>query len=132
MSLSRVSMPLSGERGTGQERLLPHLAEVVVEHAELSGGHLRVWARARADQAACPWCGHVSAAAQPVCPAAGRCRDRRVVIWLRVRRLFCDDPGCGHKTFAEQVPGLTARGRHARLGRALGCERQIRRVHRCG
>jgi len=32
-----------------------------------------------------------------------------VVIWLQVRRLFCDDPGCARATFAEQVPGLAAR-----------------------
>jgi zinc-finger of transposase IS204/IS1001/IS1096/IS1165 len=32
---------------------------------------------------------------------------RRVVIRLKVRRLFCDDPACPRQTFAEQVPGLT-------------------------
>jgi hypothetical protein len=32
-----------------------------------------------------------------------------VVIRLTVRRLFCADPGCARKTFAEQVPGLTVR-----------------------
>jgi transposase len=32
---------------------------------------------------------------------------REVSIALRVRRLFCDQPGCARKTFAEQVPGLT-------------------------
>ena len=61
-----------------------------------------------------------------VCPACGRSSrrvhsryerrladaaigGRRVVIRLQVRRLFCDDPGCAKTTFAEQVPGLTAR-----------------------
>ncbi|UGT68342.1 transposase family protein [Nocardia gipuzkoensis] len=34
---------------------------------------------------------------------------REVVIVLRVRRLFCDNTGCGRRTFAEQVPGLAAR-----------------------
>jgi transposase len=38
-------------------------------------------------------------------PAGGR----RVVIRLQVRRLFCDALACAKKTFAEQVPGLTAR-----------------------
>ena len=31
------------------------------------------------------------------------------MIWLRVRRLFCDEPACKKRTFAEQVPGLTVR-----------------------
>ncbi|MFC9083815.1 transposase [Streptomyces sp. NPDC057062] len=34
---------------------------------------------------------------------------RPVLIDLMVRRLFCDGPSCGRRTFAEQVEGLTAR-----------------------
>lgn len=34
---------------------------------------------------------------------------RPVLIGLSVRRLFCDSPGCGRRTFAEQVEGLTVR-----------------------
>jgi transposase len=34
---------------------------------------------------------------------------RRVEIRLRVRRFFCDGQGCGRRTFAEQVAGLTTR-----------------------
>ncbi|GAA2056975.1 hypothetical protein [Nocardiopsis rhodophaea] len=30
-----------------------------------------------------------------------------MLVHLRVRRFFCDDPGCAKRTFAEQVPGLT-------------------------
>ncbi|MFE6946653.1 hypothetical protein [Streptomyces chartreusis] len=32
-----------------------------------------------------------------------------MLIGLSVRRLFCDGPGCGRRTFAEQVEGLTVR-----------------------
>ncbi len=34
---------------------------------------------------------------------------RPVLIGLSVRRLFCDSPNCGRRTFAEQVEGLTVR-----------------------
>ncbi|GEC07968.1 hypothetical protein SSP24_56230 [Streptomyces spinoverrucosus] len=34
---------------------------------------------------------------------------RPVLIELSVRRLFCDSPSYGRRTFAEQVEGLTAR-----------------------
>jgi transposase len=34
---------------------------------------------------------------------------RGVEIRLRVRRFFCDGEGCGKRTFAEQVAGLTTR-----------------------
>ena len=95
--------------------------------------------------------GHVPRAGAAVCPACGRSSrrvhsryerrladaaigGRRVVIWLQVRRLFCDEPGCEKRTFAEQVPGLTARyarkttllagdaaGHRGGAGRAGGC-----------
>jgi len=34
---------------------------------------------------------------------------QEVLIRLRVRRLFCDNTDCAKKTFAEQIPELTAR-----------------------
>lgn len=34
---------------------------------------------------------------------------REVLVTLRVRRWFCDHPGCQKRTFAEQVTGLTVR-----------------------
>ena len=46
-------------------------------------------------------------------PASGR----RVTIHLRVRRFVCVAPECALRTFAEQVPGLTAR--YARASVAL-------------
>lgn len=35
--------------------------------------------------------------------------DRPLHIDLSVRRLYCENPACAKKTFAEQVPGLTVR-----------------------
>jgi hypothetical protein len=40
--------------------LLPHLAGVIVEKAELDGTWLCIWARARAEEAACRGCGRRS------------------------------------------------------------------------
>jgi transposase len=34
--------------------------------------------------------------------------SRRVVLRLRVRRFFCDNPNCPARTFAEQVAGVTS------------------------
>jgi hypothetical protein len=59
VSLSQVSGCLSCQHGISLERLLPHLAGVVVEAAELAGS-LCLWARARADHAVCPRCGQMS------------------------------------------------------------------------
>jgi transposase len=100
--------------------LFPHLARVSVERVFLAGRSVRIQASTRGQQAACPACGAVS----------GRVHSRywrwlsdtavagqETMIVLRVRRFFCDNPGCGKKTFAEQVPGLTSR--HGRRSTGL-------------
>jgi zinc-finger of transposase IS204/IS1001/IS1096/IS1165 len=89
--------------------LLPHLAGVIIEEVAAATGLLLVLARARAGEAACPACGAVSGRVHS--RYARRLADaaiggRRVVIRLAVRRFFCPAPGCKHRTFAEQVPGL--------------------------
>ncbi|MEU6603792.1 transposase family protein [Streptomyces shenzhenensis] len=61
---------------------------------------------------ACPDCGRESARVhsryvRTLADAADG--GRPVLIGLAVRRLFCDKPSCGRRTFAEQVEGLTVR-----------------------
>jgi transposase len=106
------------------ELLLPHLAGVVVEAAELAGGRLCVWVRARADRGACPRCGQPSGRVHSRygrrladAPIGGQ----QVLIRVVARRFFCGNPGCGAVTFAEQIEGLTSRRarRAPPLGRAL-------------
>jgi len=94
------------------ERLLPHLSGTVVEAAELAGGRLCIWARARAEATACPRCGQSSARVHSAyqrrladAPVGGH----RVVIRLTVRRFFCANQDCPAVTFAEQIDGLTSR-----------------------
>ena len=124
MSLSQVSVCLSGQHGVSWERLLPHLSGTVVEAAELAGGRLCIWARARAEAAACPGCGQCSARVHSAyqrrladAPVGGH----RVVIRLTVRRFFCGSRDCPAVTFAEQIGGLTSRRarRTVPLARAL-------------
>lgn len=66
--------------------------------------------RAAAESVACPGCGTVSERVH------GRYRrsladtplgGAPVVIRLLVRRFACREAGCGRRTFAEQIPGLT-------------------------
>jgi transposase len=112
LSLSPCSECLSCQHVRVLELLLPHLAGVVVDNAEVTGARLCIWARARAVSAPCPRCGRPSARVHSRYErrlADAAIGGRRVVIRLQVRRLFCDDPGCRRRTFAEQVPGLTAR-----------------------
>jgi transposase len=124
VSLSQVTGCLSGQHAVSLERLLPHLSGTVVEAAELAGGRLCIWARARAEAAVCPRCGQASARVHSVyqrrladAPVGGHC----VVIRLTVRRFFCASRDCPAVTFAEQIDGLTSRRarRTPPLARAL-------------
>jgi transposase len=115
---------LSCEHGISLELLLPHLAGVIVEAAELAGGRLCIWARARAERGVCPRCGQPSGRVHSTygrrladAPVGGQ----RVLIRVAVRRFFCGNPDCPAATFAEQIDGLTARRarRTPPLARAL-------------
>jgi transposase len=112
LSLSQDDGCLSCQPGLELGVLLPHLAGVIVEGAELAAAWLCIWARPRAEEAACPECGTASARVHS--RYGRRLADvaiggRRVMIRLRVRRFFCGVPDCPRTTFAEQVDGLTSR-----------------------
>jgi len=92
--------------------LFPHLADVRVERVFLAGRSVRIQASTRIAEAACPACGQLSARVHS--RYERRLSDTAIagqetVIHLRVRRFSCLNQGCASKTFAEQVPGLTAR-----------------------
>lgn len=92
--------------------LLPHLAEAVVDGAEVRGGEVSVEAHARSEAAACSRCGHDSTRVhsryqRTMSDAA--IGGRAVVIRPWVRRFFCDNPACKAVTFVEQLPGVTVR-----------------------
>ena len=111
MSFSQFSECLSCHHGISLGLLLPHLAGVIVEIAELADGRLRIWAHAGAEVAACRRCGQFSGRVHSTyrrrladAPVGGH----PVVLWLGVRRFFCGNPGCKAVTFAEQFDGLTS------------------------
>jgi hypothetical protein len=91
--------------------LLPHLAGVITETAELADGRLRIWAHSGTEGAACRRCGQFSSRVH------SRYRRRLadtpvgghpVALWLGVRRFFCGNAVCKAVTFAEQFEGLTS------------------------
>ena len=95
--------------------LLPHLSPVVIDDIDCVDGAVVIAAHPRARGSRCRRCGRVSTRGHSRyrrhladLPVAGR----PVVVWLTVRRFFCDHVDCSAGTFVEQVPGLTER--HAR------------------
>jgi transposase len=112
VSSLQVSECLSCQCGISFEMLLPHLAAVVVEEAEISGDCVWLRARARAGSVSCPRCGCSSGKVHSTYQrrlADAAIGGRRVRIRLRIRRFFCVNPECPARTFAEQVDGLTWR-----------------------
>ena len=111
MSFSQFSECLSCHHGISLGLLLPHLAGVIVEIAELVDGRLRIWAHAGTEVAACRRCAQFSGRVHSTyrrrladAPVGGH----PVMLWLGVRRFFCGNPGCKAVTFAEQFEGLTS------------------------
>jgi len=92
--------------------LLPQLSPVVVDDICRVDGVMRISAHPTARAARCIRCGQVSRRVHSSyrrrladLPVAGQ----QTVLWLRVRRFFCDRVDCSTGTFVEQVPGLTQR-----------------------
>ena len=88
------------------------MAGLAVERVSAAGRSVHVLARTCASEAACPGCGaasrrvHSSYQRRLADTASG---GHEVLIDLQVRRFFCGNLACAKTTFAEQVPGLTAR-----------------------
>ncbi|MGO4650035.1 ISL3 family transposase, partial [Nocardia sp. 2YAB30] len=103
--------------------LLPHLAGVAIEEVAEVSGVVCIRASALAAAVACVCCGYDATRVHSRyeryladAPVGGR----RLVVRLRVRRLFCDQSSCRVRTFAEQIEGVTVRhGRRTPLLRAM-------------
>ncbi len=100
--------------------LLPQLSPVVVDDICRVDGVVRISAHPRARAARCVRCGRVSRRVHSSyrrrladLPVAGQ----PTMLWLTVRRFFCDRVDCSTGTFVEQVPGLTER--HAQRSAGL-------------
>ncbi len=107
--------------------VFPWRAAVRVEKVSDGEHDIHVRACAVAASATCPGCGTASLRVHARyqrrvadLPAGGR----RVTIFLQVRRFVCAAPECAQRTFAEQVPGLTAR--RARV--SVGLRRQLQTI----
>ena len=93
---------------------------MVIDRVDQADGVLVIAAHPRARGSRCHRCGRVSTRVHSRyrrhvadLPVSGR-----PVVWLTVRRFFCDHVDCTACTFVEQVPGLTER--HAR--RSVGLQ----------
>jgi transposase len=109
--VSQVSVSLSAEDAQVLGLLLPHLAAVSVEGAEIGEDLVVIRVRARAGGAACPGCGTWSSRVHD--RYGRRLADagiggRRVLARLAIRRLKCGNGSCPKGTFAEQPQGLAS------------------------
>lgn len=89
---------------------MPHLKGVVVERIERQPARVCIRARTPARGGRCTKCGVLSDRVHSRYTrelADSAISAQRVVLRLRVRRLFCDNNACAAKTFAEQVVDLT-------------------------
>lgn len=95
--------------------MFPHLDGLRIDAVTSTGSRVNLDVSTCGEMVACPACGTLSWRVHS--RYQRRLSDtavsgREVLIRLRVRRLFCDNPECGKRTFAEQPSGLA--GRYAR------------------
>lgn len=91
--------------------LCPAPSELRVDHVTYAAPELIITASARRHLVRCPACGHASARVHSRyqrtlsdLPWHGL----RVRLVLRVRRFFCDVPGCARRIFTERLPNTAA------------------------
>lgn len=93
--------------------LLPQLSDVLVSSVEVSDAAVTVGAHTRSGgPARCTGCGQLSVwchSRYVRSLADVTLAGRPLRVELSVRRLYCENTTCPTVTFAEQVPGLTAR-----------------------
>ncbi|MBL6081208.1 transposase family protein [Belnapia sp. T18] len=73
--------------------------------------HIQIVAGAQQRSGRCPDCGQPSHAVHSRTvrrPADLPCLGRQVRLELAVRRLYCRNPACSRRTFAERLPSLIA------------------------
>ncbi|WP_230195867.1 hypothetical protein [Streptomyces coriariae] len=108
-----------------EELLFASIADVAVLSVDVNDEAVRIEAQSTVAGSDCPGCGgwsrriHSSYLRFPADVPSG---GRRVVLCLRDRGFLRPVISCGHRTFAEQMPGLTRRyggpsacGRHCLL-----------------
>ena len=93
---------------------MPHLGGLSIDDVRSDdwGGGVIIEAAVASEGAVCPRCGTGSARVHSRYSrwlADAAVAGRAVMLRLRVRRFFCDNTGCGARTFVEQVAGLTVK-----------------------
>lgn len=83
---------------------------------EISGDTIHVYVESNRKEAVCPYCGKASSRVHSHyerkfldLPIQGK----KVEIIIRNRKLRCDNPECGHKTFAETFDCLPFKGKRS-------------------
>ncbi|MCA1670527.1 MAG: transposase family protein [Thermomicrobia bacterium] len=91
--------------------LFPHLAGFRVKVVRLDDGQLILAVAARRQTASCPYCRRRSRRVHSRyrrSPSDLPINGLHVALQVQVRRFFCVNPCCPHRTFAERFPTLVA------------------------
>lgn len=92
--------------------LLLNASQFLVEEITIEAGEIRIALESTIRQACCPQCQQASTSLHSTYlryPTDLAWAAWRVVLHLRVKRFFCQNPACPTRTFAEQFPDFVAR-----------------------
>ena len=84
---------------------------------EIIGDMLFLHVVSTRDAATCPYCGKTSARVHSIYPRSFQdlpMQGKKVIVWIKNRKMFCDNPDCDKKTFAETFTFLAPKGKKSR------------------
>ena len=84
---------------------------------EIIGDTLFLHVVSTRDEAICPYCGKSSSRVHSTYPRSFQdlpMQGKKVTVWIDNRKMFCDNPDCEKKTFAETFVFLPPKGKKSR------------------
>ena len=106
------------EKNTIMKDLIKELDEHLeyVDH-EIEGEELRIYVQSNRDVVKCPYCGQESGKCHSLYERSFQdlpIMGKKTKIILTNRKMFFQNPDCGHKTFAERFDFLTYKGKRTK------------------
>jgi transposase len=87
-----------------------------IQH-EITNDTVKVWVKSNRNEVTCPYCNTTSAKVHSRYERSFQdlpIQNKKVIIFINNRKMFCNNPNCNHKTFAESYDFLSPKGKKSK------------------
>lgn len=81
---------------------------------EITNDTVTIWVESTREEVRCPYCNTISTKVHSRYKRSFQdlpMQDKKVIIFINNRKMFCNNPKCDHKTFAETFDFLSPKGK---------------------